>query len=384
LDSAKLVKVLEYYTQTNYKGVFLEKIFSSFKFNEKQKSMSQALYSHGLWRKLSNYILADVQKAKKETFLYSYPYWLVVDPCNYCQLSCPFCPTGQKRNVRKKAKLSFADFKAIMDKLGPYLIHIDLVNWGEPLLNEDIFRMIKYAKGFHCDIKLDSNLNSLNEDSAEEMVLSGLDKIVVSIDGLTEETYSKYRVGGNFKLAMDNLKLLIKKRQKLKSRKPYITWQFLVFRHNEHEIEQAQRMGRDLGVDHVGITKAFIGDKNWIPLNTQYSNYNLEEIKGELTYDSFKVKQDAFCHWPWEAITINPNGTISACCSVEEEKDDFGNIFDESIEYLWNNQKYISARDYIKDKKNGEALDNNICFSCRHLGLINIDILSCHSFFDTL
>ena len=143
-------------------------------------------------------------------------------------------------------------------------------------------------------------------------------------------------------------------------------------------------MGRDLGVDHVGITKAFIGDKNWIPLNTQYSNYNLEEIKGELTYDSFKVKQDAFCHWPWEAITINPNGTISACCSVEEEKDDFGNIFDESIEYLWNNQKYISARDYIKDKKNGKALDNNICFSCRHLGLINIDILSCHSFFDTL
>ena len=94
--------------------------------------------------------------------------------------------------------------------------------------------MIKYAKGFHCDIKLDSNLNSLNAESAEEMVLSGLDKIVVSIDGMREETYSKYRVGGNFKLAMDNLKLLIKKRQKLKSRKPYITCQFLVFRHNEH------------------------------------------------------------------------------------------------------------------------------------------------------
>jgi len=382
IESAKLEKILQYFIKIKYKGVNLEKIISDFKFNEKQKSMSRALYSHGLWTKLSNYILADVQKARKEAFLFGYPYWLVIDPCNYCTLNCPFCPTGQKRDVRWKGKLNLDDFKSIIDKLGPYLIHVDLVNWGEPLLNEQIFDMVRYAKQYHSDIKIDTNLNHLDEDSAKRLVLSGLDKIVVSIDGLTEETYSKYRRGGNFQVAMDNLKLLIKKRKELKMTKPYITWQFLVFRHNEHEIDKVIRMGKKLGVDHVGIVKAFIGDKDWIPLNPNYSNYNVEEIDNDFTFNHFKSPLDLFCSWPWEAIAINPNGSVSPCCSVEEEKDDFGNIFDQPLEELWNDETYQIARNYIRDKNQNITGDKYICVGCRHLGLINLDILSCHSFFD--
>jgi radical SAM protein with 4Fe4S-binding SPASM domain len=385
IESAKLAKILQYFIKINFKGIDLEKIISDFKFNEKQKSMSRALYSHGLWTKLSNYILTDVQKARKEAFLFGYPYWLVIDPCNYCTLHCPFCPTGQGRQVRTKGKLSFTDFKDIIDKLGPYLIHIDLVNWGEPLLNEQIFDMAKYAKQYHSDIKIDTNLNHLDEDGAKRLVLSGLDKIVVSIDGLTEETYSKYRVGGNFQLAMNNLKLIIKKRKELKMTKPYITWQFLVFRHNEHEIKQVIRMGKKLGVNHVGISNAFIGDREWIPLNPNYSNYNIKEISSnELTSEHFKLIQESFCSWPWEAIAINPNGSVSSCCSVEEEKDDFGNIFDQPFEELWNDEKYQMAREYIRNRNQNITSDKNICAGCRHSGLINIDILSCHSFFKSL
>lgn len=381
LDSARLARILQYFIKINYKGIDLEKIVSDFKFNEKQKSMSRALYSHGLWTKLSNYILTEVQKARKETFLFGYPYWLIIDPCNYCTLHCPFCPTGQKRNARTKGKLSFEDFKTIIEKLGPYLIHIDLVNWGEPLLNEQVFDMIKYAKQYHSDIKIDTNLNHLDEDSAKRLVLSGLDKIVVSIDGLTEATYSKYRRGGNFQVAMANLKLLTKKRKELKSSKPYITWQFLVFRHNEHEIDKVIKTGKKLGVDHVGIAKAFIGDKDWIPLNTNYSNYNVEGIDNDFTYNHFKSPLELFCNWPWEAIAINPNGSVSPCCSVEEEKDDFGNVFDEPFEELWNDEKYQIARNYIRDRNQNIASDRHVCVGCRHLGLINVDILSCHSFF---
>ena len=351
LDSSKLAKVVKYFGDIKYKGIDLDRILYDFEFNEKQRSMSRALYSHGLWPKLSNYILTDVQKARKEQFLFGYPYWLVIDPCNYCNLSCPFCPTGQKRDARTKGKLKLEDFKAVIDMLGTYLIHIDLVNWGEPLLNENICDMVKYAKQYGTDIKIDTNLSYLNEAGAEKIIRTGLDKIVVSIDGLCEETYSKYRVGANFKDVMYNLKLLLRKRRELKSLKPYITWQFLVFRHNEHEINDVIKMGKKLGVDHVGITKAFIGDKDWMPLNQEYSNYNINGInKGELTSGYFKVFDDAFCNWPWEAIAINTNGSVSSCCSVEDEKDDFGNIFDQSFEDLWNNEKYQTARDYIKGR----------------------------------
>ena len=383
IESAKLAKILKYFTKTKYKNVDLDKMLCDLKFNDKQKSMSRALYSHGLWDKLSNYISVDVQKARREPFLFGYPYWLVIDPCNYCNLSCPFCPTGQKRNTRTKGKLSLEDFKNVIDRLGPYLIHIDLLNWGEPLLNEQIFEMIKYAKQYHCDIKIDTNLTALDEDKAERLVLSGLDKIIVSIDGLTQQTYAKHRRGGELRVVMDNLKLLLEKRKELKSAKPYITWQFLVFRHNEHEIADVRKLAKKMGVDHVGITKAFIGYKDWIPLNPEYSNYKTEEIvTNALTSDHFKPAPEAFCNWPWEAIAVNPNGSASVCCSVEDEKDDFGNIFVQPFEEFWNSEKYQTVRNYIKDKNVNTAVDKYVCVGCRLSGSINIDILSCHSFFD--
>lgn len=385
MESRQLAEVLQRYAKTNYKGVDLGKIVLDFNFNEKQRSMCYALYAHGLWPKLSNYILADVQKARREAFLFGYPYWLVIDPCNYCDLRCPFCPTGQRRNVRSRCKLKFEDFRSIVDKLGPYLIHIDLVNWGEPLLNDNIFEMIKYAKQYHADIKIDTNMNHLDEEGIERLILSGLDKIVVSIDGLNEETYGRYRIGGNFSLAMNNLKLLVKKRKELKSAKPYITWQFLVFRHNEQEVEEALNLGKRIGVDHVGITKSFIGEKDWIPLNPEYSNYQVEKInEKDLTYNYFKSAASLSCNWPWEAIAVNPDGSVSPCCSVEEEKDDFGNIFEQPFEGFWNNEKYQSARNYIRDNKQKILSNNNVCTRCRHSGMINIDILSCHSFFDLI
>lgn len=383
LKSQDLARILKHFSNTGYKGVDLEKVLADLKFNEKQSSMSRALYSHGLWAKLSNYILADAQKSRKEPLLLGYPYWLVIDPCNYCTLHCPFCPTGQNRGTRTKGKLGLADFKDVIDKLGPYLIHVDLVNWGEPFLNEDVFEMVRYAKRHSADIKIDTNMNHFSEEAAEKLILSGLDKIVVSIDGLTPQTYGKYRRGGNFNSAMENLKLLLKKRKKLNSPKPYITWQFLVFRHNEHEVEEAIRTANKLGVDHIGITKAFIGDKDWIPENPEYSNYG--QIKDrDMTFNHFKADEKRFCCWPWEAVAVNPNGSVSPCCSVEDESDDFGNFFDGPFEELWNGDKYRTARDFIRDKASAASADKHICVRCRHMGLINVDILSCHSFFNSL
>jgi len=354
---------------------------SNFDFNEKQKKIIEALSRLNLKQKIENFILIEKQKLNREEYILGYPYWLTIDPTNFCTLKCPFCPTGQGRNSRPKMMLSLDNFKRIIDELGPYLIHIDFCNWGEPLLNKQIYQMIKSAKQYHIDTKIDSNLNQFSEQDAENLILSGLDKLIVSIDGATPETYSKYRVGGNFNRVMDNLKLLVEKKRHFNKIYPYICWQFLVFRHNEHEIEKVKRIGRDLGVD-VGITKAFIGNKDWIPLNEDYSHYRREEINNEYTYEHFKPPQEAMCNWPWEAVVINPNGSVSPCCSVEDEKDDFGNIFQQPFMEIWNNEKYRMARKYIKDKKIIQSKDDNICIHCRQLGLINLDVFSCHSFFD--
>ncbi len=348
--------------------------------NETQKRIKEALIHLGFREKLNNFLLIEEDKKELREHVRGFPYWLTIDPANYCTLRCPFCPTGQGRGSREKGMLSFENFKKLADELGPYLIHIDFCNWGEPLLNNQIYRMIEYAKQYNVDTKVDSSLNHFSEKDAEDMVLSGLDRLIVSIDGASQETYSKYRIGGDFNKVIDNLKILVSKRKELGRVNPYISWQFLVFRHNEHEIEDAKIMSRDLGVDSIGITKAFIGNKEWIPLNEEYSHYKKEEIKEEFTSEHFKVSRHMACNWPWEAIVINPNGSVSVCCSVEDEKDDFGNIFEASFRDIWNNDKYRQARRFIRNKKGDAEESNNICIGCRHLGLTNIDILACQSF----
>jgi len=348
-----------------------------------QQKIRGALTRLGLTGKLRNFLAAEREKQQRREELATYPYWLTLDPANFCTLRCPFCPTGQNRGSREKARLSLDNFKKIIEELGPYLIHIDFCNWGEPLLNKDIYEMIRCAKGYGIDTKIDSNLNVFSEEDAENIVSSGLDKIIVSIDGASRDSYSKYRVGGDFDAALNNLKLLIKKKRALKKTNPYICWQFLVFRHNEHEIDKAKSMGRELGVDDVSITKAFIGDKDWIPLNEQYSHYKNSEIgDGQYTSGYFKPPKTEFCNWPWEAIAVNSNGSVSPCCSVEDEKYDFANILTQPFKELWNNKKYIQARRFIGSRGECGRDSANICRGCRHSGLINIDILSCHSLFN--
>ncbi len=349
-------------------------------FDEKQKKVIEALMRLNLKEKADNFILIEKQKLNREEYVSGYPYWLTIDPSNFCTLKCPFCPTGQGRDSRTKAMLSLDNFKRVIEELGPYLIHIDFCNWGEPFLNKQIYEMIKLAKQYHIDTKVDSNFNCLNEQDAENLILSGLDKLIVSIDGASSETYSKYRVGGDYNKVINNLKLLLNKKEELSKTYPYICWQFLVFRHNEHEIEKVKRIGRDLGVD-VGITTAFIGNKDWIPLNKDYSHYRSEEVNESCTSGYFKKPQEAICNWPWEAIVINPNGSVSPCCSVEDEKDDFANILERSFKDIWNNEEYRQSRRFIKDRSGFAGENNNICIGCRHLGLTNLDILSCHSLF---
>ncbi len=311
-----------------------------------------------------NYKLAEYQKKKKTSFVFSYPYWLTVDPSNICNLGCVCCPTGQKRGARSQSTMPLEKFKRIIDKFGPYLLHIDFCNWGEPLLNQEISKMIAYAKRYGPTTKIDTNLNiDLNEKTASELVGCGADKLTFSIDGASQETYEKYRVNGNFNMAIENMKLLVNAKRKLKSSAPVLHWQFLVFRHNEHEIEKARLMSKEIGVDSIGFTAPFCSPE----MASTIDEYNMyKEKEGNTrTYKSLET----FCEWPWDGITINADGSVSPCCSVEDQKDDFDNIFNKPFWLIWNGKKYRQARKYIRNRK--RISGENVCVKCDHIGVSN-------------
>jgi radical SAM protein with 4Fe4S-binding SPASM domain len=334
------------------------------------------------YRRLNNFLTVLTELKEKSVYCNGYPVWLTIDPTNICTLKCPFCSTGAGLIKRPKGMMGIGDFKKIMDILGPYLLHIDMQNWGEPLLNKDIYQMIAYAKQFDINIALSTNFQNFDEKSAEDMINSGLDRLLLSIDGASPETYEKHRRGGSFLKAIENINILIDKKKQFQSLLPHVIWQFLVFRHNEHEIETVKKMAEKLGVDVVGINSAFIAVdspeyKDWIPLDRKYSRYDLSDTpKTIVGSESFlKPSSEAVCNWLWEGVAINWDGTVSPCCGVYLEEEDFGNILGElKFQQLWNNHHYRTAREFMRDRNKKEQGIKNTCISCNKVGQINVEL----------
>jgi len=314
-------------------------------------------------RKIWNYKLVEYQKKKKTSIVFGYPYWLTVDPSSRCNLKCVFCPTGQDRNSRVKTILSLENFTRIIDKFGPYLFHADFCNWGEPLLNNDLPKMVSYAKKYGISTKVDTNLSmKLSEDYARELIRSGLDRMNISLDGASQKTYEVYRRGGDFDIVKGNIRLLSALKKELGAASPHLHWQFLVFKHNEHEIDKAKDMLKEIGADSIGFTAPFCSP-DWVSSIESYNNYI---VKNDGV--SFKAP-DGTCGWLWDAITVNADGSVSPCCSVEDEKDDFDNIFAKPFWMLWNGKKFRQARKHIASRQGPKK--DNICTRCDHIGASN-------------
>ncbi len=269
--------------------------------------------------------------------------------------------------------MRFEDFRKIIDQIGRYITNLELYNWGEPLLNKDLIPMINYAKGRNIPVCISTNLNILTRKMAEDIVATNIDKIFISCDGASSETYSKYRVGGDFDRVISNIYLLQEAKEKLKNSYTRLVLLFHVFRFNEHEIEQVKNLTEKLGIElRINKMRTDMGkeifetdrdsierDKEWIPDNERYRAFDLTQKK--------KVKQMK-CRNLWHTAVINWDGSVLPCCAVYGEKYSFGNVFDEPFQTIWNNETYRIARKEIREKIENS---HTICHICRENGFLH-------------
>jgi MoaA/NifB/PqqE/SkfB family radical SAM enzyme len=235
-----------------------------------------------------------------------YPIGLVICPGAICNLRCVLCPIGQDSNLRSKGSMNFTLFKKIMDECGPFLYKLYLHNWGEPLLNKDIFRMVAYAKSFDIEVEISSNLNHFNDTICNELITSNLDILKVSLDGASQESIEKYQKGSRFENVIAHMRALVEQKRKLGSKHPNIIWLFLVHRYNEHEIEQARKIADSIGIDYLDInkfrcdmgTELFMKNskqveslKEWLPKQQSYSMYDYGKKEKKI------ILKDR-CNWP--------------------------------------------------------------------------------------
>lgn len=324
-------------------------------------------------RKLLNLLIKEIQIRVGRSKLSYFPNKITIDIGNVCNLKCPLCPTGRGDPGVKRGFMKLQDYKKIVDEVGPYLTKLELHNWGEPLLNKDLVPMIRYAKERAIPVQISTNLTVLTEETAHALMATRLEKIFISCDGASAETYSVYRVGGDFGRLIENIRLLTEAREKQKNNYTRVKLLFHVFRHNQHEVEKVKELAHNLGVELVigamrtdmgkevfeEASEAITRDVDWIPTDPAYSAYDLE---------AKDRKKETSCRELWKTAVINWDGSMFPCCAVFGDRYRFGNVYQESFGRAWNNEAYRLARRELL----GEIEKSpTVCHSCRLTGFLH-------------
>jgi MoaA/NifB/PqqE/SkfB family radical SAM enzyme len=275
-----------------------------------------------------------------------------LDASTNCQLKCPSCPTA-KGIIQKNIGggfLRFQDFKKLIDE-NPSVLHVELSNWGEIFLNPDLPKIMAYAyeRSVALTASNGTNLNTVKEETLEALVKYKFRHLNCSIDGASQETYSIYRRNGNFDRVIENIKLINHYKAVYNSPFPILSWQYVAFGHNEHEIEKAEKLAKTL---NMNLKLKLSWDENFSPLN------NKNQVKEKAIDKSQESRK--FCSQLWHIPQINWDGRILGCCVNYWE--DFGNAFDSNLDNSLNNDKITYARQMLLGKT--EAKEHIPCTSC--------------------
>ena len=289
-----------------------------------------------------------------------YPLFVSVEITNYCNLHCPECPVGSSKFSRSgKNTFDSSLYKKLIDELKPTLEHIILYFQGEPFLNNQFHELIKYAHNSRIYTSTSTNGQFLNEKTAKEIVQSGLDKIIISIDGSTQQVYGMYRVGGDLQKAIDGINYLNEWKKKLDSITPFVEIQFLVLKTNEHQLKDMQKLAKSLHVDRLTFKTAQLYNfENGNDLLTTISRYARYKKTNNGTY-IHNGKQPNHCWRLWSGAVINVYGEVLPCCFDKASEYSFGNILEHSFLSCWQSKMAFGFRNkIIKNRKQFDMCRN--------------------------
>ena len=312
-------------------------------------------------KKFENFKLAKQEEKEGKLILESMPYQIDIEPTNICNLHCPLCSTGTNESTRPKGVLEFKNFKKLIDQIKDFVIQISLQNWGESTLVKDFPKMIKYATDAGIFSRVSTNFSvKYTEEYSEELLKSGLGRIVIDIDGTTQEVYEKYRIGGDLKTVLDNTKKAIKMKHEMNLKYPIIQARMIVNKFNEHQLDDFKHLTKKIGVDEMELGNIQLNPntaaEKWLPKNKQYV---YATYQGE--------RRTTPCHWPWSGIVINWEGGVAPCSIIDDYYSDFGNIFESNLKSIWNNEYYVSARStWSQNPQKDKFVICNICKNDTH------------------
>lgn len=313
-----------------------------------------------LWNLLLVQMSYYLTNLLKKPVLWGKPFSVSIEPTTSCNLRCPECPSGLRQFSRNTGMLTMDLYQKIVNEIGNKLMYMILYFQGEPYLNPSFFDIVKDAKSRRIYTATSTNAHFLNDENSRKTVESGLDRIIVSLDGIGQETYAAYRVGGRYQRVLDGVDNLVKWKRKLKSKTPHIILQFIVFRTNEHQIDEVKALSKKLGVDELQLKTAQVYEyKNGNPLIPTIDKYSRYRQKKDGTWE---IKNDFRnkCYRMSVSCVITWDGLVVPCCFDKDAIHQMGSLKTHSFEEVWKSEPYKAFR--TKVITNRKSVD--ICTNC--------------------
>jgi radical SAM protein with 4Fe4S-binding SPASM domain len=289
------------------------------------------------------------------------PVSVAFEPTTSCNLRCPECPSGLRAFTRPTGMMELDFFHRTIEDIHRDILYLIFYFQGEPYLNPSFLDMVRFASARKIYTATSTNAHYLNDENARKTVESGLDRLIISVDGTSQEVYQQYRVGGKLDKVLEGARNIVAWKKKLKSRKPFVVFQFLVVRPNEHQVDEIKKIGAEIGVDDVWFKTAQVYNyeldtNGLIPKNPRFSRYRKDK-NGKIVP---KNKMANHCWKLWHANVITWDGLVVPCCFDKDAMHQLGNLRNQDFRAVWKNENYQQFRsELMKGRKNID-----ICANC--------------------
>ncbi len=301
-----------------------------------------------------------VSKWLKKPIHWGMPVSISIEPTTSCNLRCPECPSGLRNFTRPTGMLKQDFFQNTIDEVYKKTAYLIFYFQGEPYLNPQFLDMVKYASDKKIYTATSTNAHYLTSENAKKTVESGLKRLIISIDGTTQETYQQYRIGGDLEKVIAGTKNIIHWKKQLKSKTPHVIFQYLVVKPNEHQLEDAKKLADELGVNEIKFKTAQIYEyengSELIPSLDKYSRYkkNKEgkfEIKNNLLNNCWRL---------WHSTVITWDGLVVPCCFDKDATHQLGDLKQHDFKSIWNGSNYNTFRASLVRSRS----EIDICKNC--------------------
>ena len=293
--------------------------------------------------------------ATGKTVIAGMPVSVSAELTNHCNLHCPECASGSETMKRERGFMDVGLFSNVAEELRPYLYFVNLYFQGEPLMHPQFF-LFPGMTGTAYSV-ISTNGHYLNAANSEKLVSSGLKKLIVSLDGMDQETYSEYRIGGDFHKVISGIRNFAKARDSFRSNVK-LDVQFLVNRKNEHQMADAERFAREVGAGLKFKSMQVMNKRDiekWLPSAGRFSRY--VKKNGE-----FRIKSSLpnRCMRLWFNPVITWDGKVLPCCFDKDAQFVMGDLKTESFRSIWNGRHYKDFRQQVLTGR--ESIE--ICRNC--------------------